>query len=169
LARHGTYKRVDPPGTQIPRWYCRDSHRTFSLLADCFAARLTGTLHAVEAVVQQVEQARSLETAVAELRPDIELPGVLRWTSRRVKAVHSTLSILKGLMPERFAGCKPTLASFRQPLMVDSVLPVLRHIAAVHLAWLPPPLGFCPPPHRGGEPPNGHQHQAGPDPPPALA
>ena len=25
---------------EVPRWYCRDAHRTFSLLPDCMSARL---------------------------------------------------------------------------------------------------------------------------------
>jgi len=61
FARHGTYERINPPGTQIPRWYCSESHRTFSLLADCFAARFSGTLCEVETVVVEVERARSLQ------------------------------------------------------------------------------------------------------------
>ena len=73
FARHGTYERCSPPGTRIPRWYCPQGHCTFSLLADCFAARLTGTLVELEATVDQVEQARTLEDAVAELRVEIGL------------------------------------------------------------------------------------------------
>ncbi|MDE0442808.1 MAG: hypothetical protein OXL38_11875, partial [Gammaproteobacteria bacterium] len=44
LARHGTYARKTPPGTRVARWYCPESHTTFSLLPDCLAARLPGTL-----------------------------------------------------------------------------------------------------------------------------
>ena len=47
LARHGTYARKTPPGAKVPRWYCRESHTTISLLADCLAARLAGTLDAL--------------------------------------------------------------------------------------------------------------------------
>lgn len=72
LARHGTYRRVSPPGTRVAHWYCRRGHRTFSLLPDCLAARLSGTLSEVEAVVRAVEQAASLEAACQDLRPDIE-------------------------------------------------------------------------------------------------
>jgi hypothetical protein len=169
FARHGTYERVSPPGTRIPRWYCPQGHRTFSLLADCFAARLSGTLHEVEAVVDQVEQAGTLERAADALRLDIELPGALRWTRRRVTSIHASLITLKGLAPEHFLGCEPTLASFRRHLAVDTVLPALREIAAEHLSFLPPPFGFCPPTGRGDEPLSGHQHRAGPDPPRALA
>jgi hypothetical protein len=44
FARHGTYERVSPPGTRVARWYCPEGHCTFSLLPDCLAARLSGTL-----------------------------------------------------------------------------------------------------------------------------
>ena len=91
FTRHGTYGRVEPPGTRIPRWYCPESHCTFSLLADCFAARLSGTLTEVEAVVRLVEQASSREAAAEGLRLDIELPGVLRWLRRRVQPIHLAL------------------------------------------------------------------------------
>ena len=93
FARHGTYERVNPPGARIPRWYCPEGRRTFSLLADCFAARLTGSLQEVEAVVVAVEQASSQEAAADALRPDIELPGALRWARRRLKAVSAVLKV----------------------------------------------------------------------------
>lgn len=169
FARHGTYARTNPPGTRIPRWYCPESHRTFSLLADCFAARLSGSLCEVETVVAQREQAASGEAAAAGLRLDIELPGVLRWMRLRVKSVQLAFRLLKGLMPDRFIDCEPTLASFRQRLTRPWVLPALREIAAVHLTVLPPPLGFRPPARLNGESQNANQQRAGPDPPARLA
>ncbi len=85
LARHGTSARISPPGTLVGRWYCPTGRRRFSLLPDCLAARLTGTLVEVEAVVRIAEQAPSLEAACAELRLDIELPdadgGEGRWST----------------------------------------------------------------------------------------
>jgi len=54
LARHGTYGRVKPHGARVARWYCPESHRTFSLLPDCLASRLSGSLGEIEAVVIQV-------------------------------------------------------------------------------------------------------------------
>lgn len=169
FARHGTYERLSPPGTRIARWYCPQGHRTFSLLPDCLAARLPGTLAEVEAVVGGVEQAESQEAACAHLRLDIELPGVLRWVRRRVQAIHAALNTLKGLLPERFAGCEPRLGAFAERLGVDAVLPALRQIAAPYLAFLCAPLGFCPPDSRGGDQDRVHQHPAGPDPPAVLA
>jgi hypothetical protein len=134
-------------------------------LPDCLAARLSGTLAEVEEVVGRVERARSLESACSGLRLQIELPGVLRWVRRRVQAIHATLNTLKGLMPERFAGCEPRLDAFAERLGVDGVLPVLRQIAAPYLPSLPTPLGFSPLHRCGGEPDRSHQHPGGPDPP----
>ena len=169
FARHGTYERVNPPGTRIPRWYCPEGHCTFSLLADCFAACLSGSLQEVEAVVVAAEQACSREAAADALRLDIELPGALRWIRRRLKAVHTALILIRGLFPDLLGGCPPTLNAFRQWLGVDWVLPVLREIAELQLARLPPPLGFQPPVGRGGESKQPRQHQVGPDPPAPIA
>lgn len=143
LARHGTYRRVSPPGTRVARWYCRRGHRTFSLLPDCLAARLSGTLSEVEAVVRAVEQAPSLEAACRDLRPDIELPGVLRWARRRMQAVREALHALKGLLPEQFP-CAPTLLAFAACLGVAEVLLALRPIGEPFLQHLSSPLGFRP-------------------------
>ena len=70
FARHGTYPRKTPVGTRIARWYCPESHTTFSLLPDCLAARLPGTLKELEAVVAVAEQTPSLIKAADKLRPD---------------------------------------------------------------------------------------------------
>ena len=169
FARHGTYERVHPPGTRIPRWYCPEGRCTFSLLADCFAARLSGSLHEVEEVVVAAEQAASREAATDELRLDIELPGALRWLRRRLQAVHTALTLLLGLFPDLFAGCLPSVSAFRQCLGCAWVLPALREIAEAQLAQLPPPLGFRSPPAPAGEAESPSQQQAGPDPPAAIA
>ena len=76
FARHGTYTRKTPRGTRIARWYCPESHTTFSLLPDCLAAHLPDTLDALETVVDCAERASSIKAAATELRRDfIELPG----------------------------------------------------------------------------------------------
>ncbi len=165
FARHGTYKRVEPPGTRIARWYCRQGHQTFSLLPDCLAARWSGGLAEVEAAVTVVEQADSLEAAAGKVRLDIELPGALRWLRRRARAVHRTLVVLKGLLPDYFANCAPTLAAFCDALGVEVVLVLLREIGADYLPVLPPPLGFRPPVNRDDRRRRARQHRAGPDPP----
>ena len=64
---------------QISRWYCPTGHTTFSLLPDCLASRLPGSLDEVEQVVAIVEAkvaaGESIEKAAEKIRPDIELPG----------------------------------------------------------------------------------------------
>ena len=163
--RHGTYARVSPPGTLVARWYCPTGRRTFSLLPDCLAARLTGTLAEVESVVRMAEQAPSLEAACGALRLDIELPGALRWVGRRVQAVHSALHLLRGLLPERFGGCVATLAAFADRVGVAAVLGALRGMALARLWALPIPLGFGPRPRPGGGRRGARQHCVGADPP----
>jgi len=168
FARHGTYARVDPPGTRIPRWYCPEGHCTFSLLADCFASRLPGSLSDVERVVLEVERAKSLEAAADRLRTDdISLPGAIRWTRRRVRRVHIAFRILFDLIPECLCGCQPTVTALRQWLGVEWVLPQMREMAAVSLCVLPSPVGFASPwltANHDGQ----IQHDKGPDPPSGI-
>ena len=109
FARHGTYARKTPAGTQVARWYCRESHTTFSLLPDCLAARLPGTLSELETVVVEAEQAGSLMTVADQLRSDtVELPGAMRWVRRRVRLVHHALSLVIGLLPNNCPTAEPT-------------------------------------------------------------
>lgn len=169
FARHGTYARVSPPGTLITRYYCPEGHRTFSLLPDCYAARLSGQLSEVEALVRAVEQAPSQAAACTELRLDIELPGVQRFITRRVQAVHAALRLLRGLLPDRLGQCLPTLLAFAVVLDVTDVLVVLRGIAEPWLQELPRPLGFSPRRQPGGGRHGARQHRAGADPPGLLA
>ena len=108
LARHGTYARKTPRGTRIARWYCPEGHTTFSLLPDCLAARLPGTLDDLETVVAHAEQAPSRTAAANALRPDaVELPGAMRWVERRIRLVHHVLTLVIGLLPEHLARCIP--------------------------------------------------------------
>lgn len=139
---------------------------TFSLLPDCLASRLPGTLVEVEQVVATVEKLGSVEAAAHVVRRnEVYLPGAIRWTRRRVNAVRATLVTLIGLMPHRFVGCEPFLASFRRALGVEMVLVELREIANDHLAALGPPVGFGPRPKPAPRHPNRDQHDKGPDPP----
>ena len=62
--------RKTPRGARIARWYCPHSHTTFSLLSDCLAARLPGTLDELEAVAAAAEQAPSVAAAANRLRTD---------------------------------------------------------------------------------------------------
>lgn len=110
FSRHGTYTRVKPPGTLVARWYCPEGHCTFSLLPDCLAARMSGTVVEIEEAVKAAEQAGSQEKACDSLRLETGLQEALRWLGRRLTAVRSCLSVLKGLVPD-FAGCPPPLAT----------------------------------------------------------
>ena len=93
FARHGTYTRKTPRGICVARWYCPQSKTTFSLLPDSLAARLPGTLDALETVVAQAERSQSLTAAANELRRDaIDLPGAIRWVRRRVQLVHRLMA-----------------------------------------------------------------------------
>ena len=167
FARHGTYSRKTPVGTRIARWYCPQSHTTFSLLPDCLAARLPGTLAELEAVVAAVEQAPSLISAADQLRPDeIELPGALRWLRRRVRLVRNALHHVLGLLPDQFARCRPEVAAFRQRLDTKTALLELREVTAPWLSTLPAPLGFRPHGIGAGNQKSACQHPPGPGPPP---
>lgn len=144
LRRHGTYTRLDPPGAKVARWYCRRAQGTVSLLPDCLAAKLPGSLAEVEQAVATVEDAATVETAADDLRPDVEMPGRLRWVRRRRALVYAGLIALRTLLPDELADCAPTIGSFRDALGTAPVLPLLRALGAEHLHVLPPPLGFGP-------------------------
>jgi hypothetical protein len=148
LEKLGTYARVEPPGARIPRWWCPRQGASISLLPAFLAARLSGTLAAVEAVVAKVEAAGSVAAAVDAVHPPgadspVGLPSALRSIRRRVAAVRAALLAIATLMPERFGGVRPTLASFRERLSAERVLLVVRELAERHLNALPSPLGFC--------------------------
>ena len=166
FARHGTYARVSPPGTEIARWYCPEGHLTFSLLPDHLAVRFPGTLAEIERVVSTVEQARSLEAAADQLRRDpITLPSAVRWVRRRVAPVRRLLTIMVGLLPQFLLGCAPTLTSLRARLACEQVLVLFRDVAQVHLHALARPLGFQPPPYARDERKSRCQQHMWPDPP----
>ena len=166
LARHGTYARKTPPGTRIARWYCPESHTTFSLLPDCLAARLPGTLAELEHAVVTAERFPSVAAAAARLRSGrSEPPGAMRWLRRRIRLVRRALTAVRGLLPERFAGCSPTVLAFRDRLGTDAVLVWLREMAAPQLRSLPMPLGYARQAAAPGHPVLPRQQRVGHDPP----
>jgi len=112
-----------------------------------------------------VAEGAPLEAASELVRPDIELPGAVRWLRRRVHLVHAGLAAAIGLLPALLVGCKPTVTSLRSALKAESALVCLRGLTASHLAALPPPLGFGPRPLRRRPSPTALQHDEGPDPP----
>lgn len=166
FARHGTYRRKRPVGTEIARWYCPESHMTFSLLPDCLAARLPGTLDELEQAVAIAEQASSLMAAADAVRTDaIELPGAMRWLQRRVSRVQRCLLLVIGLLPDRLGGCAVGILSIRERLGHDAVLMALRGLVARELQYLPAPLGFSSAASDRDNPVRAFQQPMGPDPP----
>ena len=165
LARHGTYARKTPPGTRIARWYCPESHTTFSLLPDCLAARLPGTLAELEDAVAAVERSPSVAAAAALRAGRSEPPGAMRWLRRRMRLVRRALTTVCGLLPERLAGCPPTILAFRGRLGTDAALAWLREMAAPRLPALPTPLGYAHHPATRGHPNVPLQQRVGHDPP----
>jgi len=163
--RHGTYPRKVPPGTRIPRWYCPKAHATVSLLPDCFASKVSGSLKTVEQVVAEVERGDALLSVAVRHRPQTQPDSAMRWVRRRVRAVHACLCAVLGILPGLLAGCEPTLLSVRAALGAEWVLPVLREKSALHLAVLPPPLGFGQRPRPRRAWPNAVQQPLGRSPP----
>jgi hypothetical protein len=148
----------------IARWWCPRAHTSISLLPDFLCARLTGMLAEVEAVVAAADTALTQEAASEALRPEIELPGALRWLRRRTRLVHAGLAAAIGLLPRLLAGCKPTVPSVRSALGAEVALVRLRLELTPHLGALPPPLGFGSRPLRRRPSPTVLQQETGPDP-----
>jgi len=163
FARHGTYARSHPEGMRIARWYCRDAGMTFSVLPDCMAARVVGSLDEVEQVALAAES-RGIEAAAQDLRTEIDLPGAMRWIRRRRDAVRIGLLALITAMPGRL-GTIPRIQALRVVIENERALVALREIGADHLQALSYPLGFCRPQKRRSERDFPTQHKTGPDPP----
>jgi hypothetical protein len=165
FSKNGSYRRKFPDGAKVARWYCADGHMSFSLLPDCLASRLSGSLIEVEDVLTKVEHSHSQEAAADNIRIDILLPGALRWIRRRIFLIRASLSMLIELLPWLFADCNPSILSFQSVLNVDYVLPELRQVASSYLHVLPPPLGFGPRPGTKKLKKSHFQHKTGTDPP----
>lgn len=164
IKRHGTYRRVQPSGVRVARWYCPEAHETFSLLPDCLASRLCGGLDDVEAAVIASENAGVERTAATMRVDEVELPGAVRWLRRRRIGIRAALLALMTAMPGRL-GVVPTLSAVGTALHVERVLVTLREIAADHLHALPHPLGLRPRRAPGRQTERAAQHETGPDPP----
>lgn len=148
----------------MARWYCPTGQMTFSLLPDCLAAWLGGSLDEAEQAVVAAETEGVAATA-RDLRVEhSELPGALRWLSRRRRGIRAALLALVTAMPGQL-GAVPELRVLRGVLGTERALVALRGIAAEQLHLLPAPFGFCRQStaraHRDGE----CQHTKGPDPP----
>jgi len=164
FARHGTYPRVEPPGMRVARWYCPQAQRTFSLLPDCLAARLGGSLDEIERAVVAAETAGVGVAAEALRVEQSELPAAQRWLRRRRRGVVAAVLALVTAMPDQL-GKVPEVRALRQVLGTERALVALRGIGADRLQALPAPLGFCPRHRAGAEHEMSFQHETGPDPP----
>ncbi len=83
FARHGTYGRHTPWGpARIACHYCRAAETTFSLLSDCLAAHLTGTLAELEDSAVRAERT-DIAQATHSCRPISShfAAGMKRWFS----------------------------------------------------------------------------------------
>jgi len=166
----GTYGRKVPKPARIARFYCEPCGMTIGLLPDFYASRMPGLLKDIEEVVAVAESARSLADAADQVRPAddaaaVTLTAALRWLCRRVLAVHRALATVIGLLPARFEGCAPTIASFRERLGTTQVLVGLREICARYLGGLAAPLGLIDPRATRARPRWRRQQSTGPDPP----
>jgi len=136
---------------------------TFSALPDCMAARVVGSLDEVEQVAVAAES-KGIEAAAQDLRPEIDLPGVMRWVRRRRDTVRAALLALITALPGRLGGVARVQA-VRAVLETDRALVVLREIGADHLHALSYPLGFFRHRRLRAERDLVTQHETGPDPP----
>ena len=93
FSRHGTYVRKTEHGeARIARWYCRKSQVTFSLLPECFASGIPGSLSAMEEAVARLEADPEATAVALQVHPD---PRVGAKTARR------WLSAAQGAGPHR--------------------------------------------------------------------
>lgn len=150
FCRWGTYIRLVPIECEVVRYYCRRGHMTFSLLPDCLAARMPGTLEQVEKAATAVEHGSgSLESRADALRPPqeqadpVEIRSAVTWMRRRHRAVGTALAVLVVLVPEVFGQCMPTMASIGEALDTEvGVLVGVRRAAGELLGSIPAPIGF---------------------------
>ena len=147
MRRLGTYGRVEPEGVRVARYWCPWAGRSVSLLPAFLAARMSGTLDEVEAVVLAVEQAGSIAAAVDQVHPADAKRAIgpvcaERSIRRRLQPVRAALLAVVTLLPERFRGIAPTITALRKVLGTDRVLVAVRCIAQRHLGALPAPFGF---------------------------
>jgi hypothetical protein len=105
-----------------------------------------------------------VEAAAQTLRPEVELPGVMRWLRRRRARVRAALLALITALPGRL-GTLPEVRAVRSVLGSERALVALREIGAVQLTRLPYPLGFWRGPLARAQSGRAFQHETGPDPP----
>lgn len=149
---------------RVSRWYCATAQMTFSLLPDCLAARLSGSLDEVERAVVAAESV-GVAAAVRNLRCEqVELPAAQRWLHRRRRGVRAAVLSLMTALPGRL-GSEPELVAMRGVLGTERALVALREVGSGLLQSLPPPLGLRPHRAAGAQAKRSHQHETGPDSP----
>ena len=144
LRPHGSYARKTPAGVRVRRFRCPQSGQTVSLLPDCLAAQLPGTLAELERVVRAAGRPDFPRGGCKRLHPSSYLgaAGARRWVARRVERVRVCLALLTTLLPESCGRLEPSVEAFGTALGTATVLVTLRAVAATELAALPAPLGF---------------------------
>jgi hypothetical protein len=147
LRKLGTYRRVQPEGVRVARFWCPRVRTSISLLPAFLAARLVGTLDDVEATVLAVEQAGSAAAAVERVYPAAAEHAIgptcaMRAIRRRLHAVRAALLAFVTLMAESMTDVAPTVGALREALGTERVLVTVRRIMERHLGALPTPLGF---------------------------
>lgn len=144
LRPHGSYARKIPEGVRVRRFRCPQGGQTVSLLPDCLAAHLSGTLAEVEQVVREAAQPGFPRGGWKQLHPSTYLgtAGGRRWVARRVARVQQCLALLTTLLPESCGRLEPTVEAFGTALGTATVLVTLRAVATPELAVLPAPVGF---------------------------
>jgi hypothetical protein len=143
------YLRKVPAVAFVARFYCRAQRTTISLLPDFYASRVPGLLDDIEQATEAAEGGGGMEHTAETLRPAnapdaITLGAAVGWVRRRVAWVRGLLAIVGTLLPDLFAGVKPSVGAFRAHLGTSSVLVALRGICERHLHALPRPLGLNP-------------------------
>ena len=131
----------------MARFWCPLARVSISLLPTFLAARMSGSLDEVEAVVLAVEQAGGVAAAVDVVHPAdaqraIGAVCASRSIRRRLQSVRAALLAVVSLFAERLAGVAPTITALRLALGTDHVLVAVRGLAARHLGALPSPLGL---------------------------
>lgn len=135
---------------KIPRYYCRICQRTFSLLADCFAAGYGSSLAEIETVYKTVNNISVFDHGAEQLRPDIELQGARRWLRRRKQRVRLAILVTATILAVNINEIK--------------ILEIRQRITN-HLQNIPTPIGFCHRPLSYWDSRKHLQHTMGPDPP----
>jgi hypothetical protein len=149
LHKLGTYTRVEPVGTRVARFWCPRARQSISVLPAFLAARMSGTLDAIEAVVATVEQVGSAAAAVEQVHPQDQRRAVghacaLRSIRRRLRAVRAVLVALVTWLPEQLCGVAPTLGAVRLALGTERALLAVRELLAPQLHAMSTPVGLRP-------------------------